>query len=86
MSRNWLTSSLLPSKYWYYAVKDAVEISNIMPTTHIKTKTTTPHELLYQEKVAYRCLSPMFSVTYIKQEQEQGGDTKINGNQDPLNV
>ena len=76
MSRNWLTSSLLSSKYWYYAVKRAVEISNIMPTTHIKNKTTTIHELLYQEKVDYQCLFPMFSVAYIKQERKEGGATQ----------
>ena len=38
MSRNWLRSSMLPSKYWFFAVKRAVEISNIMPTKHKKTQ------------------------------------------------
>ena len=32
MARNWLTEELLPSKYWFFAVKRAAEIMNILPT------------------------------------------------------
>ena len=31
MARAWLTSSLLPSKFWWYAMKRATEISNYLP-------------------------------------------------------
>jgi transposase InsO family protein len=52
MARNWLTSNLLPSKYWYFAVKRACEVLNIMPITH-NDKVTTPFELVYRKKVDY---------------------------------
>ena len=32
MTRNWLISSLLPSNYWWFAMKRAVEVSNMLPT------------------------------------------------------
>ena len=75
-SRNWLTSQLLPTKYWYFAVKRAVEVLNILPTNHIKNKTTTPFELVHGQKVDYRQLFPMFSCAYIKKVTEQGGHHK----------
>ena len=75
-TRNWLTSQLLPSEFWYHGVKRAVEVGNILPTSHIKTKITTPFEIVYGKKVDYRQLFPMFSCAYIKQETEQGGRHK----------
>jgi dUTPase len=66
MSRNWLTSSMLPSAYWYFAVKRATEIGNILPTNHIKNQIITPYELVFNQKVDYRTLFPMFSTAYIK--------------------
>ena len=71
MSRNWLKSALLPSKYWYYAVKRAVEISNISPIK-LKDNITSPHEEVYKEKVDFRQLFPMFNTAYIKQETNRG--------------
>jgi hypothetical protein len=71
MTRNWLTSAQLPSKYWYFAVKRACEILNIMPIK-IGAKLTTPFEEMYQEKVDYRNLFPMFSLAYIKQMRAEG--------------
>ena len=71
MARNWLRSSLLPTKYWFLAIKGAAEITNILPTKN-KEKITTPFESVYNEKVDYRTLFPMFSVAYIRQMREQG--------------
>lgn len=73
MSRNWLKSSMLPTKYWYFAVKRAVEISNIMPTKH-KSKITTPYKLVYNKKPDYRVLIPMFSIAYIQQHRQNNKD------------
>ena len=54
MTRNWLTSSLLPSNYWWLAMKRAVEVSNMLPTFHLKTDNpTTPHELFYGENQTF---------------------------------
>ena len=68
MTRNLLTSSLLPSNYWWLAMKRAVEVSNMLPTFHMKrANPTTPHELFYGEKPDLRTPVPMFSVAYITQ-------------------
>ena len=75
MSRNWLQSSLLPSTFWYFALRRATEISNISPIK-VKNKVTTPFEAVYHNKVDFRQLFPMFSVSYIKQETEVGGTHK----------
>lgn len=75
MARNWLTSSLLPSKYWF-AIKRAVEVLNIMPSSHLNKTITTPHEVIFSPKVDYRVLVPMFSVAYFKQTWETGGSSK----------
>ena len=74
MSRNWLTSNLLPSKYWYFALRRACEVSNLLPTNHIENKITTPHELVFDKKVDYRDLFPMFSIAYIKLPQRRQDD------------
>ena len=76
MSQNWLTSSLLPSKYWWFAVKRATEVLNVLPTTHLKNKIITPHELVFNDKVDYRSLFPLFSTAYIKQNCAKGGKHK----------
>ena len=34
MARNWLSSSALPSQYWWFAVKRATEVANVLPTFH----------------------------------------------------
>ena len=72
MARNWLKSSLLPSTFWYFALKRATEISNISPVK-LNQKITTPFTAAHQSKVDYRQLFPMFSIAYIKQMSEIGG-------------
>ena len=74
MSRNWMTSNLLPSTYWYFALKRASEVGNILPTNHIKDTITTPHELVFGSKVDYRSLFPMFSLAYVKLPPRQMED------------
>ena len=68
MTRNWLTSSLLPSNYWWFAMKRAVEVSNLLPTFHTNNTTPiSPHELFYQQRPDLRTLVPMFSIAYVTQ-------------------
>jgi hypothetical protein len=74
MARNWLTSSLLPTRFWFHAIKRAAEISNILPTHHLPT-VTTPFQLMHNSKVDYRQLFPMFSVAYIKHSREHGNES-----------
>jgi hypothetical protein len=72
IARNWLTSSLLPSRFWFHAVKRATKVCNIMPTHHISTKTTTPFEIMFNKKADLRQLFLMFSVVYIKHVRDNG--------------
>jgi hypothetical protein len=62
---------MLPSKYWYFAIKRACEVSNMMPVKR-SNKITTPCELIYSKKVDYRALFPLFSIAYIRQHCENG--------------
>jgi deoxyuridine 5'-triphosphate nucleotidohydrolase len=64
MARSWLTSALLPSSFWYYAIKRAVEVSNYLPVT-LKGQPTTPFELVHHQKPDLRALIPLFSTAYI---------------------
>ncbi len=68
MARNWLTSSQLPAKYWFFAIKRACEVNNLLPFQR-DGKVTTPYELVYKQKVDYRNLLPMFSIAYIRQQR-----------------
>jgi hypothetical protein len=72
MTRNWITQSLLPSEFWCFGIKRACEVSNLLPTTHLDTKTTTPFELMFKKPADYRQLFPLFSTAYIKQVRTQG--------------
>ena len=71
MARNWLTEELLPSKYWFFAVKRAAEIMNILPTKHMKGIVTTPFEQVHKQKVDYRQLFPIFKKAYVKVEKDE---------------
>ena len=75
MTRNWITSALLPTTFWWFGVKRAVEVSNTaIPTFHHdKNNPTTPFELVHKRKPDLRNLIPMFSIADIKIDKEQGG-------------
>ena len=75
MTRNWMTSAQLPAKYWYFGVKRACEVLNMMPIKR-HDDITTPHELVHNSKVNYRSLFPMFSTAYIKQVRDTGPGSK----------
>ena len=69
MSRSWLVSSLLPTKFWYHALKRAAEVSNYLPLT-VNDTLTTPFELVYKTKPDLRNLLPMFSVSYVRRSRD----------------
>ena len=75
MTCNWLTSAQLPTKYWYFGVKQACEVLNMLPLKK-DNKITTPYELVHQKKVDYRDLFAMFVVSYIKNKHESGEGVK----------
>ena len=64
MARSWLSSALLPSSFWYHAVKRAIEVTNYLPVT-LNGITTTPFEVVHHHKPDIRSLIPLFSVAYI---------------------
>ena len=64
MSRAWLATHLLPSKFWWWALKRAVETSNYVPIK-IDTHITTPFYLVHHVKPDLRNLLPLFSVSYL---------------------
>ena len=64
MARSWLTSHLLPSTFWWWALKRATEISNYLPI-RINNKFTTPFELTYGTKPDLRNIISPFSVAYL---------------------
>ena len=78
MARNWLRSALLPAKYWFFAVKRACEVTNLLPIRHGKTITMS-HEVVHGTKADFLDLFPLFSTAYIKQlrdTSEIGGKWK----------
>ena len=73
IARNWLTQELLPTKYWFFALKRATEIMNILPTKHEGGIVSTPFEYVHNKKVDYRQLFPMFKKAYVKIETGESG-------------
>ena len=72
MARSWLTSHLLPSKFWWWSLKRATELSNYLPVK-IDNTLTTPHEQVYNIKPDYRNILPQFSIAYLNRIRD--GDT-----------
>ena len=69
MARSWLSSHLLPSSFWFHAIKRACEISNYIPII-AKGQHTTPFEIVHHQKPDLRTLFPMFSVAYIDKDED----------------
>ena len=76
MARSFLTSNLVPSKFWWWALKRATEISNYIPIK-IDNSYTTPFELAYNQKPDLRNLLPLFSVAYLSRYKD-GNITRKN--------
>jgi len=68
MSRSWLASSLLPSEFWWFAIKRATEVSNYIPLKLDGILLTSPHELVYKKKVD-KCLQWLIPSTNINPTQ-----------------
>ena len=69
MSRSWLLSNLMPTKFWFHALKRAAEVSNYLPIK-IDNELTTPFELVYNRKPDLRNLFPLFSIAYIRRSRD----------------
>ena len=63
--RTWLTSNLLSTEFWYFAIKYAVQVINYIP--FIKdNECTTSFQCIYKVKPDYRSIIPIFSIAYVK--------------------
>ena len=65
ISRNWLTTNLLPSEFWYFGIRYGIQVLNMMPFLH-KNKWTTPFECHYNIIPDYKKIQPIFSTEYVK--------------------
>jgi len=75
MCRSWLVSAQLPSNFWWFALKRATEVSNYIPIK-LNGELTTPHQLVYNNKVDLRNLIPMFSVAYTSYTSQHSYDVQ----------
>ena len=75
MARSWLFANHLPSKFWFYALKRATELSNYFPVLDSE-KITTPFELVHNVKPDFRSLFPMFSIAYVRKTTDSSGSKK----------
>ena len=66
----------MPKAYWYWAMKYASRIQNIFPIKY-NNKYTTPHELVFKDKLDYRQLLRLFSTVYFLHSKD---NTKLRTN------
>jgi hypothetical protein len=64
MSRAFITDMQMPRQYWYWALRQSVQVMNCMPCT-VEGISTTPHELVYGVKPDLRVLFRMFLVGFF---------------------
>ena len=67
MARSWLSSSSLPSSFWFHAIKRACQISNYLPV-NVKGQITSPHELVHHQKPDMRCNFPLIPIAYVNKD------------------
>ena len=69
MARGWLKASLLPSEFWFYTVKQAVQATKYIPVT-LRDQITTPFEVVHHVKPNIRDLFLMFIVAYVDKHED----------------
>jgi hypothetical protein len=65
MGRAFITDMQMPRQYWYWALRQAVQVHNYVPCT-VESISTTPHELVYGVKPDSRVLFCMFSTGFFR--------------------
>ena len=75
IARNYLVEHLLPSEFWFFAIKYAVQVSNYIPIKTDSNKLTTPFYEAYKEHPDLRKLLPLFSAAYVKTYASAEGNT-----------
>ena len=64
MARAWIANKLMPSNFWWYALRHAVMVSNYLPIK-INNTFTSPYFIVHHRRPDLRNLIPLFSVGYI---------------------
>lgn len=69
MARAFITDMQMPRNYWYWALRQSVQVSNYIPCT-IEGTSTTPYELVYGVKPDLHILFRMFLVGFFKHTRD----------------
>ncbi len=69
MGRAFITHMQMPRQYWYWALRQSVQVMNYVPCT-VEGISTTPHELVYGVKPDLHILFRMFSVGFFRHLQD----------------
>ena len=76
MARAWIANKLLPSNFWWFALRHAVMVSNYLPI-RINNILTSPHYIVHHRRPDLRNLIPLFAVGYITKYKD-GTHTRHN--------
>ena len=65
MCRSYITQYKMPRKYWWWALRHAAQVVNMLPCSVDGIK-TSPLELVFGVRPDYSILVPIFAVTYFR--------------------
>jgi hypothetical protein len=68
MARAFVMDMQMPRSFWYWALRQSIQVMNCFPCT-VTGISTTPHELVYGIKPDLRILFRLFSTGYLKKKQ-----------------
>lgn len=66
IARGYLAEHLLPPKFWFFALRYAVQVANYLPIKTSDGLLTTSFFLAFNKLPDYRKLKPLFSPYYVK--------------------
>jgi hypothetical protein len=69
MARAFVTDMQMPKSFWYWAIRQAIQVMNYIPC-HVSGISTTPHELVYGIKPDLRALFRLFSTGYFRHSRD----------------
>ena len=75
MARGWLNSAFLPSTFWFYDIKCAMEISDFLPLKSCDS-ITTPFEFVHHVKPDICTLITLFFIAYIDKPMENSSTSQ----------
>lgn len=67
-----MQAELHHKKYWWFSIRRACDVSNLLSTKRLKGVITNPCDLVHCEKVEYCSLVNMFAPAYINYARQEG--------------